>query len=123
MVGVYFQDVIGQEAYEGITAYWEDRYTAVVTDGLDDLVTEDLRYFESSPEHKPYGTIVYSKGALAIKAIREEIGDQAFFEALQHYYLGNKYLIAESDDLLDNFESSAGVSLDSLYEQWLFTHQ
>ena len=121
--GVYFQDVIGQEAYEGLTAYWEDRYAAVVTDGLDDLVTEDLRYFESSPEHKPYGTIVYSKGALAIKAIREEIGDQAFFEALQHYYQGNKYLIAESDDLLDNFESSAGVSLDSLYEQWLFTHQ
>ena len=121
--GLYMQDVIGQQAYEGITAYWDDRYAAVVADGLDDLVTEDLRYFESSTEHKPYGTIVYSKGALALKAIREEIGDQAFFEALQHYFQANKYLIAGSDDLLESFEASAGVPLESLYEQWLYTHQ
>ena len=121
--GLYFQDVIGQQAYEGLTAYWDDRYATIIADGLDDLVTEDLWYFENSPEHKPYGTIVYSKGALALEAIREEIGDQAFFEALQHYYQGNKYLIAESDNLLGSFETSAGVSLDSLYEKWLYTHQ
>lgn len=121
--GVYMQDVLGQPAYEGITAYWDDRYAAVVADNLDDLVTEDLRYFEGSPEQKPYGTIVYSKGALALKAIRDEIGNRAFFEALQNYYQANKYLIAESDDLLDSFEKSSGVSLDRLYEQWLYTHQ
>ena len=121
--GLYMQDVIGQQAYEGITGYWDERYAAVVADGLDDLVTEDLRYFEGSTEHKPYGTIVYSKGALALKAIREEIGDQAFFEALQHYFQANKYMIAESDDLLESFEASAGVPLDNLYEQWLYTHR
>lgn len=121
--GVYMQDVLGQPAYEGITAYWDDRYAAVVADNLDDLVTEDLKYFEGSPEQKPYSTIVYSKGALALKAIREEIGDKAFFEALQNYYQANKYLIAVSDDLLASFEKSAGSSLDRLYEQWLYTHQ
>ena len=49
--------------------------------------------------------------------------DEQGREALQNYYQANKYLIAESDDLLDRFEKSSGVSLDRLYEQWLYTHQ
>ncbi|MGH2543923.1 MAG: M1 family aminopeptidase, partial [Ardenticatenaceae bacterium] len=65
-----------------------------------------------------YGTIVYLKGALFFAALREEIGDDAFFDALQDYYADNFFEITTPAGLLERFETTSGRALDEFYERW-----
>ncbi len=65
-----------------------------------------------------YGVIVYLKGALFFDALRQEIGDDAFFSALQTYYNENRFAIATPDTLLTQFEQASQRSLDDLYQEW-----
>jgi len=53
--------------------------------------------------------------------LRQEIGDEAFFTALQRYYQEHKYGVATPTDLLNAFEEAAGKSLEAFYNQWLYT--
>jgi aminopeptidase N len=117
---LYYQDAINPSAYRAFTSYWKDRLSDLREDSLDDQVTQSLGYFEALDTPRVYGTVVYTKGALFFDALREEIGDEAFFGALQNYYQRYKYQIAETEDLLAEFEASAGRQLDDLYQEWLF---
>lgn len=101
--------------------YWEQHYAKIVERGQDDRVTQSLLYFEAPDNPRAYGGIVYSKGALFFKALREKIGDEAFFRALQAYYQTYQYRIARPDDLLNTFEESSGRSLEELYNEWLYS--
>lgn len=120
---LYYQEALGQAAYRSFTNYWNERLSSLRQDGLDDQVTQSLGYFEALENSRVYGTVVYTKGALFLGALREEIGDEAFFDALQNYYQRYKYQIAETDDLLAEFELSAGRQLDEFYQDWLYTAQ
>ena len=119
--GVYYQDAAGEDAYQGLVGYWQERYDTLVKEGLDDVVTQDLAYFESLDTGRVYGGVVYTKGALFLKAVRDAIGDEAFFKALQDYYHAQKYQVATGDDLLEAFERASGQQLDPLYQEWLFS--
>jgi aminopeptidase N len=92
-----------------------------VKDGKDDVVTEDMQYFESLGDPRVYSRVVYTKAALFFKALRDAIGDQAFFAALQAYYLDNQYQVATGADLLASFEAASGKQLDELYKEWLYS--
>ena len=87
----------------------------------DEKITESLRYFERLGDPGIYSRIVYSKGALFFQALRDEIGDEAFFKALQEYYLDFQFDIAKPDDLLNIFEDVSGRSLDGFFEKWLYS--
>jgi aminopeptidase N len=91
----------------------------VTANGKDYPVTESLSFFEKN-DPGAYGAIVYAKGALFFAALRDEIGDQAFFNALRNYYAENSFRIATNQDLLDAFEQASGRSLDSFYQEWLY---
>ncbi len=103
-----------------VISYWQERYDQLVQDGLDNQVTQTLDYFESLDNPRIYGGIAYTKGALFFVGLREEIGDQAFFTALQTYYQANMFDIATTQDLLRVFEDAAGRSLDDFYQKWLY---
>jgi len=118
---LYYQDAISPVAYRAFTSYWKDRLSDLREDSLDDQVTQSLGYFEALDTPRVYGTVVYTKGALFFDALRSEIGDEAFFGALQNYYQKYKYQIAETEDLLAEFEASADRQLDELFQEWLFT--
>jgi aminopeptidase N len=118
---LYYQEVVGEGAYQGFTSYWEDRYDEVVEDGSDASILGTLAFFEDSSHGASYSGVVYTKGALFFKALREKIGDRAFFGALQEYYRDHKYGIARGEDLLSAFEESSGESLRDFYQQWLYS--
>lgn len=118
---VYFQDVTGPGAFRQNLQQWQQGYDQAVEKGRDDLITRPLEFWEQPANREFYGTIVYLKGALFFQAVRDEIGDHAFFQALQTYYQAEKYKIATSDDLLNAFEEAAGRQLDRVYEEWLFS--
>jgi aminopeptidase N len=58
------------------------------------------------------------KGALFFVALRDRIGDRAFFDALHAYYSDYHYEIASPADLLGEFERSCGCKLKDLYQEW-----
>lgn len=63
---------------------------------------------------------VYDRGALALQVLREEIGDEDFFELLavwpQTYEGGN----ASTQDLYDLIEVITGSPTPELFEEWLY---
>ncbi len=96
-------------------------YDSLVKDGLDERITQSLGYFEGKKNPRLYSGIVYSKGALFLHALRREIGDEAFFQALGEYFQAHRYGVARPEDLLRAFEAAAGRSLTDFYEAWLYT--
>ncbi|MFQ5596408.1 MAG: M1 family metallopeptidase, partial [Anaerolineae bacterium] len=118
---VYFQDVTGPSAFQQNLQQWRQGYDQAVEKGRDDLITRPLEFWDQPANREFYGAIVYLKGALFFQALRDEIGDEAFFKALQMYYQTRKYKIATTDDLLNAFEEAAGRQLDIVFEEWLYS--
>ena len=121
--GVYYEFERGPAYVEGLQSYWKERYDKSFKDSGDDLVTGSLEHFESLNKPSMYGAIVYTKGALFFKALRQEIGDQAFFQALQDYYQSRYFMTGHANDLLAAFEKAYGGELDGLYQKWLYSRQ
>ncbi len=120
---LYFEESGRQAAADEIRANWQSSVAALIQNGLDDKVAQSLQHFENSPDPRIYGTVVYTKGALFFQKLREEIGDKAFFEALQNYYRDHQFEVAKPEDLLNTFEKSAGKELDEIFKEWLYTAQ
>lgn len=119
---LYFEEIRGSDEYQEMVDYFQRSYQEARDQGLDDLITQGLFHFEStSSGRRAYSPIVYNKGALFFKSVREEIGDEAFFEALTQYYRANRYQIGEPHELLSAFEESASRELDGLYQTWLYS--
>ena len=116
--GLYLESALGKPALEGLMSAYQERYQRSVDNGGDHPISESLAYFENSASPNAYGGIVYAKGALFLDAVRQEIGDEAFFAALRSYYQAFRYRIAEGEDLLTAFETAAGRPLDDLYQSW-----
>ncbi|OQY91642.1 MAG: hypothetical protein B6D39_06255 [Anaerolineae bacterium UTCFX2] len=119
--GVYSEYAHGSDYWEGLLGYWQERYELLKTQGRDDRVTASLDYFERQPGSTSYGGVVYIKGALFFNALRKEIGDRAFFQALETYYRQHYFGIATAADLLSEFERAAGRGLSDFYDEWLYS--
>jgi aminopeptidase N len=118
---LYYEFNQGRAFAQGLVTYWQDRYDQTSTQGNDDRVSETLAHFQNRGDPRIYSTIVYVKGALFFNALRQQIGDSAFFSALQNYFHDHQYQMAVPDDLLKAFEQTAGRSLSDFYQQWLYS--
>ena len=121
--GLYLEAAQGKPGLKGLMSYYQDRYQRSVDSGSDHPISESLAYFENSASPNVYGGIVYAKGALFFDAVRQEIGDEAFFAGLQSYFGTYRYQIAAGEDLLATFESAAGRELDELFQTWAVSPQ
>lgn len=116
--GLYLEAAQGKPGVNGLMSYYRDRYQRSLDSGGDHPISGSLAYFENSASPNAYGGIVYAKGALFFDAVRQEIGDEAFFGALHSYFETYRYRIAAGKDLLAAFETAAGYPLDELYQTW-----
>lgn len=95
------------------------RYLTLLRAGGDSVA--DVPY-PDAPD--TFGDIVYGKAALGFLAIRERIGDEAFFAALHAFAAdpdgagGFRFQVAEPEDLLAAFERGSGEHLDALWDRW-----
>lgn len=115
--GVYVEDVWGAASFEAQYQDWVNRYESGLAQGSAGHIAWPLQRFAGSG---PYVSTVYYKGAVFLNALREEIGEEAFFSALQQYYREFQFGQARSSDLLAAFEQVSGRELDAFYEHWLF---
>ena len=65
-----------------------------------------------------YGLVVYLKGALFFDAVRSQIGDEAFVQALKTYYRDNKFQLVRPDNLLNSFTQACGCSLAKVEQDY-----
>ncbi|CAA9559580.1 MAG: hypothetical protein AVDCRST_MAG49-2289 [uncultured Thermomicrobiales bacterium] len=113
---VYFELVYGPEVgAEQTEIYLERPYLRVLFSRGDDVVDRPTDDFASGGL---YAVMVYNKAALGFGAIREAIGDEAFFGALRAYAADYRFEVAVPGDLLAAFEAAAGEELDELWRHW-----
>ena len=63
---------------------------------------------------------VYQRGALVLVALRDEIGDDTFFETLRTYANRYAYSNATTGNFIAVAEEVSDQSLDALFEAWLY---
>jgi aminopeptidase N len=66
------------------------------------------------------GTI-YTRGGMTLQALRQKIGDDAFFRILRRWYAENKYGNVTTADFIALSERVSGQQLDQFFEVWLYT--
>jgi aminopeptidase N len=135
MVHMWFGDWVSPASWgdiwrnEGFATYlsdmWETRDNPAA---LEERIAGYRQLLADSPSPYPlnrpppeamFGRDSYLKGAVVAHALRQEIGDDAFFEGLRTYferYGGGTASHAEFQAVL---EEAAGVSLDEFFATWL----
>jgi aminopeptidase N len=63
---------------------------------------------------------VYERGAMALEALRQRIGDRAFFRLLRSWARDHRYGVVSTADLLRAAERVSGRQLDRLFDAWLY---
>jgi aminopeptidase N len=69
---------------------------------------------------KLFGLSVYDRGGLTLEALREKIGDPAFYEILRRWVAGHLYGSASTQDFISLAESVSGQQLDRFFNVWLY---
>jgi hypothetical protein len=113
---VYFEELYGPgPAFSLKQQIFEQPFRVARQQGWDRPVAGPVASFDE----RSYGAIVYGKGPLFFDAVREELGDEAFFDALRAYLEANRYEIGYPPELIAAFEETSGQSIDDLYRFWI----
>jgi aminopeptidase N len=65
-------------------------------------------------------TLVFVKGALAVHALRKEIGDEAFFKAFRSLFETEMKTEVTLDRYRACFEKVHGKSLKTFFDRWYY---
>lgn len=74
---------------------------------------------DAYPNFNVYYRTVYGKGAFFLRLLRETVGDEAFFRALQTYYQRHRYGVGTTSDIQQAFENASGQDLAPLFQEWV----
>jgi aminopeptidase N len=72
------------------------------------------------PVENMFGVNSYVKGAIAIHALRIEMGDKAFFQGLRSYFQIYGGGTASEAEFQAVMEQAAGKSLESFFQKWVY---
>jgi len=64
---------------------------------------------------------VYNRGAMTLQALREKIGDRAFFGTLKAWYLLHRNSSAGTADFIRLAELASHQDLDPFFQTWVYT--
>ncbi len=80
-----------------------------------------LIYFGYKEREAMFDAHSYNKGGLILHQLRNYLGDEAFFTALNKYLTTNAYTSVEAHQLRMAFEEVSGEDLNWFFNQWFFT--
>jgi aminopeptidase N len=105
----YGKDAGDEENYNGLQGYLNSRSE-----------NKDLVRFHYHDKEDMFDAVSYQKGGRVIHMLRNFIGDDAFFKALNLYLTTNKFKSAEAHQLRLAFEEVTGRDLNWFFNQWYF---
>lgn len=114
---LYYEDTYGKAAANQVLKQvFEEPYQNLLKEQRDQKVDQPVSAFTPSD----YSTVVYRKGPLFFKALREAIGDAKFDAFLKAYFRQNRYGVATSERMLAAAESVADrATVRSLFDKWI----
>ncbi|MFB9678252.1 M1 family metallopeptidase [Streptosporangium vulgare] len=68
-----------------------------------------------------FNNSVYTRGGMTLHALRQRIGDTAFFMLLKEWNAAHKYGSVTTPEFVAMAEKISGKELDPLFDAWLFT--
>jgi hypothetical protein len=77
----------------------------------------------SYSDYEAYQAIVYNKAALVLNMLKDLLGEDVFFQALEEFFERYKYSAPRSKDFFDTFEEISGMSLDIFFRGWFASYQ
>ncbi len=111
-----YQEVYQPDYYLGTRQFYEqvvDEFSSRAGDnGIGQPVTAFLN------QENAYSVVVYDRGALFFEELRQQLGDEKFYAALQAYYNVNRFKLANPESLLMAFETACACDLDAVYTEW-----
>ena len=81
---------------------------------------KDLVRFHYKDKEDMFDAVSYNKGGRVLHMLRNHIGDEAFFKAINLYLTTNKFKSAEAHQLRLAFEEVTGRDLNWYFNQWYF---
>jgi aminopeptidase N len=86
--------------------------------GVDVETEKPVKEFRNSLQ---YTAIVQAKGGLLFVAMRKELGDERFFEALRRYYSKNSFRVATPEIMRNSFiaASENPRAAQAIFQRWL----
>jgi aminopeptidase N len=119
-----FNEFLYREGLYGTDAY-KTEYREVLNDVLHYAHTPqgdgDYYALNAIPQNITYGTTVYDKGALVVHTLRNYLGDEQFFPAIQDYLQMYAYQSASSEDMEQALTTITGTDLHDFFENWVYT--
>ncbi len=91
----------------------EDSYKSKMRGLFNPLADENI-------DDSIFDTITYQKGGAVIHTLREEIGDEAFWKAVNIYLERHKFQNVESTDLQKAMEEASKADLEWFFSQWVY---
>ena len=122
-----FSEWIYDEEHSGPPA--SERFDELYAIPEGDPSFEDLWFPAPAALHHPsqlFHTPVYDRGAMTLQALREKVGDPAFFEILRSWYSENRSTSVSEDesvttaDFIALAEEKSGQDLGQFFQVWLF---
>jgi cell division protein FtsX len=115
---LYLEEMEGAGAVQPrLQAYEDELIRLHVLRGETRLVGSAVWEFAPKGEH--YFDIVYGKGALFMNALRQKIGDEAFFAGWRTYYDWYKFGMSTGRGFLEAMQQAAGQDLRPFFEEWI----
>jgi aminopeptidase N len=116
MVAAYKEQRWGASAYERELALFRRRHQAAVDAKFDVKLTFAGAY----PSLRMKRAITYSKAALFLHTLRQELGDDAFWAGLGRFTRERAGQSVESRDFEQDVTKATGRDLSSLFQTWVY---
>ncbi len=90
---------------------------------IDDTISKNrhaLFNTKAKPDDSLFDTTTYQKGGAVIHTLREVVGTENFWKAINIYLNRHKFQNVETADLQKAMEEASGMKLDWFFEQWIY---
>lgn len=108
----FWNEEVGEQMFERTILRPYENAVRSGNDPIVDTPTDDF----ASQGH--YVTAAYSKAPVGFAVIHEELGDDAFFGALQAYVEEFQFRVATPEDLLAAFEATSDADVEAIWNEW-----
>ncbi len=115
---IYLREKYGEETYSQIMKKFSD-WTEKKSDWGAITMGSRISYFD----FEAYQAIVYNKAALVLNMLKDIVGEDLFFQALQEFFNRYKFSAPHTQDFFKTFEDVTGEDLSVFTECWFNSYQ
>ncbi|MFN6964849.1 MAG: M1 family metallopeptidase [Pyrinomonadaceae bacterium] len=119
-----FMEAVSRERLYGRDSYIRKLRSDVAQYLADDAIAKRrhaLVNLTARPDDSLFDATTYQKGAAVIHMLREEVGDEAFWKAVNAYLQKFRFGNVVTSDLQAAMEAAAGRKLDWFFKQWVYS--